>query len=186
MEISGCARRRSSGRRHTRAAGRQCKRVGSLYDPRPAPRPFRRRAQRKRSSGCIRAKMWRKAKRRNGQAQCGAKRKRAGAGVSLTRWLRHGPVAADERGLSAFLKKGLAKNGKSRCGGVRCADAIRKSRGFSDTRTCGKKKMAMRYKKTRHKGNPPEHRPHRSGKIRCNHRPRTKTAKTLDFLCFPS
>ena len=48
---------------------------------RPADhRSGRRRAQRKRSSGCIRAKMWRKAKRRNGQAQCGAKRKRAGRG----------------------------------------------------------------------------------------------------------
>ena len=61
--------------------------------------------------------MWRKAKRRNGQAQCGAKRKRAGAGVSLTRWLRHGPVAADERGVAAFLKKGLAKNGKNAAAG---------------------------------------------------------------------
>ena len=39
------------------------------------------------------------------------------AGVVLTRWLRHGPVAADERGVAAFLKKGLAKNGKSRAAG---------------------------------------------------------------------
>ncbi len=63
-----------------------------------------------------------------------------GAGVVLTRWLRHGPVAADERGVAAFLKKGLAKNGKSRCGGVRCADAIRKNRGFGDTRGLRKEK----------------------------------------------
>ena len=39
------------------------------------------------------------------------------AGVSLTRWLRHGLMAADERGVAAFLKKGLAKNGKSRAAG---------------------------------------------------------------------